>query len=542
MRKWLLILSALIIVALGIVVVRAFWPLPQVALVVSKEITYFTEPLNPDGTVDYVAAYNKHIGADADLAQNMAVPIIEALGPAALSEDLRDEAVAALRLRFSDGQRHFVRLTDHLDANSAEYERLIPPEGEQAAETERDRRMREMVEKAMGDLFRQRTPLEKLADSQVEQATTQPWSPDDLRIIADWVAANETVLNEISALERSTELVLPMVSPDNPPAVQLTPVLDVEVIREFRQSLACRAMLRLWQDDVAGAYDDALLMSYLGRLMTGIGSGGQSFNGLMLRADGARIVTLIAHQESLPSTQALQMLRRYEALPTAGSLVEADVLVMRLMSLDFIMQLARNQTSFQSMGTNITLPAAASFDLNDVMRRLNSVFDGIDAVGTHPEFHRRIELAPEVSASNMDLLSSLEEQVVLNGALDTVALFLSSSSTKRKFANDALVWVLLSLMMMDATATSADVQAAMNEEFARIALALAAYHADHGRYPDVLADLAPTYLTAIPKDLFNGENLLYDSDGNDYRVWSVGRNLLNDGGDDEDDFLLTTDE
>jgi hypothetical protein len=540
MRKWRLIATVVVLVVIGTVLLRAFWPLPPVALIVSRETTYFTEPLNPDGTVNYVAAYNNHVGAGVTPAENMAVPIIEALGPAALSADVRDEAAAALNITFSDSDQHFVPLGDHLDARAAEYESLIPPEQEQDEEIKGDPRLRQLYEEKFGHLARDRTPLEKLANSQIDQAMKRPWSPDELRIVADWLAVNDAVLDRISK-QRRPEFFVPMVWPVNPAEVQLVSALDSGAIGALRTALACRAMLRLGRDDVTGAWNDALLMCHLGRLMSGPGSGGDLPPiGLVFRGVGVRIITLIAQRDDLTSAQAMEMLRAYDTLPTAGSALAADALLMRLKSLDFIMQVARRETAAASTRGSISRPQTASFDLNNVMRRINAVYDEIEAAVTYPDLHRRMELARDALNSTRRRFSLLEQRVKLDGVRDKVALFLSSTPAKRRFANDTVVWMLFASMMTDPTYASSDLQAAMRDAFARIALALAAYRADHGQYPSDLSDLAPRYLSAVPRDPFNGDDLHYESDGDGYRVWSVGKNLIDDGGDDEDDVVLTT--
>jgi hypothetical protein len=43
----------------------------------------------------------------------------------------------------------------------------------------------------------------------------------------------------------------------------------------------------------------------------------------------------------------------------------------------------------------------------------------------------------------------------------------------------------------------------------RIAMALRAYHADHGAYPVQLEDLAPNYLESVPEDVISGESFHY---------------------------------
>ena len=83
----------------------------------------------------------------------------------------------------------------------------------------------------------------------------------------------------------------------------------------------------------------------------------------------------------------------------------------------------------------------------------------------------------------------------------------------------------------------------------RVAFALAAYRAENGSYPATLADLAPKYLTEIPLDIFSDGDFQYEATDDGYRLWSVGPNGVDDGGDgpdvedyegDGDDLLIAT--
>jgi len=63
----------------------------------------------------------------------------------------------------------------------------------------------------------------------------------------------------------------------------------------------------------------------------------------------------------------------------------------------------------------------------------------------------------------------------------------------------------------------------------RIGLALRAYQAERGRYPDSLDDLAQAGW-AVPADSFTGEPYHYRLEGTGFIVWGVGRDLDDDGG------------
>ncbi len=67
-----------------------------------------------------------------------------------------------------------------------------------------------------------------------------------------------------------------------------------------------------------------------------------------------------------------------------------------------------------------------------------------------------------------------------------------------------------------------------------VAFALAAHHADTGRYPERLSDLAPNYLKDIPCDLFSEKPLVYARTEDSYGFYSVGVNGEDDGGEGDD--------
>lgn len=66
-------------------------------------------------------------------------------------------------------------------------------------------------------------------------------------------------------------------------------------------------------------------------------------------------------------------------------------------------------------------------------------------------------------------------------------------------------------------------------EMARALFALRDFQEANGRLPDLLADLVPQFLEAVPSDHMDGNPLRYDPTR--AMLWSVGRNLDDDGGD-----------
>jgi hypothetical protein len=64
----------------------------------------------------------------------------------------------------------------------------------------------------------------------------------------------------------------------------------------------------------------------------------------------------------------------------------------------------------------------------------------------------------------------------------------------------------------------------------QMGLVLEQYQADHGSYPDTLDAIEPRLGGSLPVDPFSGEQYHYRPTGDSFRLYSVGRNLTDDGG------------
>lgn len=73
-------------------------------------------------------------------------------------------------------------------------------------------------------------------------------------------------------------------------------------------------------------------------------------------------------------------------------------------------------------------------------------------------------------------------------------------------------------------------RARMDLEATRTAVALAIAHAELERYPGTLRDLVPAYLDDVVEDVYSGKPLVYVLNGGQALLYSVGRNLEDDGG------------
>lgn len=67
----------------------------------------------------------------------------------------------------------------------------------------------------------------------------------------------------------------------------------------------------------------------------------------------------------------------------------------------------------------------------------------------------------------------------------------------------------------------------------RMAVAIERFRCSQGRLPSELHELVPQFVSLIPVDPFSGSPLVYRPEPNEYVVYSVGWNRVDDGGADE---------
>src|SRR5262249_43581319 len=96
-----------------------------------------------------------------------------------------------------------------------------------------------------------------------------------------------------------------------------------------------------------------------------------------------------------------------------------------------------------------------------------------------------------------------------------------------EFASPLMGKMLVALFMPALNAVfNAEDRVALYNQMAEVALALSAYRAEHGQYPDELAQLTPKYLAEIPQDIYSpdGVTIRYRREGEAYILWNVGLN------------------
>jgi hypothetical protein len=166
--------------------------------------------------------------------------------------------------------------------------------------------------------------------------------------------------------------------------------------------------------------------------------------------------------------------------------------------------------------------AAGLIDWDSVLRLGNARYDRI------AEAMRKPARAQRKAA---DDALDLEDRKNADQAHDMWKLGTRILSSPRKTFSESIGHTLCGLFTpaLRATANAED-RCFVQADLTKLALALAAYHADQGAYPAKLADLPPKYIAHIPKDRYSDGDLHYSRQAGGYLLYSVGMNGQDDGG------------
>jgi len=493
------------------------WHWPKVKI--SKETTYFTEPLRPDGGVDYVAALNRLYSKGVTPENNAAVAIWQAIGPKEneLSKQTRKQYFAML------GMQELPKRGDY----------LVP------------------LEESFGD---RSTPQEIALLEQCCVAEGLPWSRKEYFRVATLLERNEKPLNAVVKGLKRPRLYLPLVPLGD---VQLTACTDLTwafATSAMVEWLEVRAMAKLYDGHVAEAWQDIRAIYRLGQMESCQPC--VSCEGASAYSHAVIAAAVLTEYANLTAAQAKEYLEELQALPPmrpdwqSCNETERCIAIEQLMSLVDTRELDStiSMAERDEYGNTIERPSKAEQKLlRSAIEQLvaNKSVDGTELLLRHNAWWNRLVEANkcstwlETSAKFDALLAEARDEakrtaeVVLSGKPTPVG----KMSPKEKAQHLAKLVGLPYRVCVSKCGMSCEIELQTRENMVELALALAAYRVEHrGKYPNTLAELVPAYLRAIPKDLFTGEDFHYKLEMAGYALYSVGQNGKDDGGRERDCF------
>ena len=477
-------------------------PPAKLNITISRETTYILGPINEDGTVNYLAHINNKYGKGVTKENNAFVLMLKAIGPKSIDEKVLAGILKKLDMKPLPAKGEYFRtLYNYVPAFKRQQE----------------------------------------AYKQLEKAKNGPWSAKDYPILADWLKANEKPLALAQKAARRPRYFEPMVyTHDFSILLEIYPV-SCNRVQRVATAIICRAMLKYGSGDIDGAWADLLTAHKIGHH---IGQGPLHVDDISGRHTTRLVrrgMAKIAVSGKLTAKQAKRFLAEYNKLPRLDRFPAMQN--RRLFILDTISFLAEGG-SLNTHGGLLDeyrklnqMAAAASpnlIDWNEVMRAVNRMFDRQVKIYSIPNASERA-LAREKFVRELRKVQAEYRNMPEAHYLSKLNDLIKNARKSKPQDGSQVTQEVIKLVLMSDFPTFGRVIEHRKFRFMRgelvgVALALAAYKAEKGVYPQTLADLSPAYLKAIPTDRFSDKGLIYKTRDKGYLLYSVGRNLKDDGG------------
>jgi hypothetical protein len=343
--------------------------------------------------------------------------------------------------------------------------------------------------------------------------------------LRQWVKANGAFLDLIVAATRRPRYYVPMVSTASPPQVIEVTGPNLRMYREAGRALMARVELEIRGGQTKAAWQDVLAIHRLARL---IGQGLtllEKMIGMALEDDAVQAGARVADSGRCTAAEARSMLADLAQFPPVDGVLDSIDRAERFMWLDSIMVFYRGGFFGKA---RVASPRTGALDWDEMLLVGNRFYDRIVAAGRIADFTRREQALQAISQSAEDAVMGTRgvAAMALKYLLPVIGGRAAKTVVSHRLAS------VLTYLLTPSLAKVFEFQdaAQLRMELEKVSLALAAYRAEHGRWPDKLTELAPAYLPEIPADRLSGSPLVYRPSGKGYRLYSVGVNKRDDGG------------
>lgn len=452
-------------------------PNRQSPIKIGRETTYLTQPVHSGGGIDYISAIEAELRQNVTPANNAAIPLLRALGPAIIPQKHQSEYFKKLGMEVPLGSEDDFMFLADFGANEGLQESVVYGH------------WRNLVR---GD-----------------QDSTEP------TVIVEWLKRNNEALDQIVKATKKKQFYVPLIAKDVGARRMLLladfPVCDA--MRDASQALIARTYVNMNDKKYAAAWDDLFASYCLARLMEQMAlqwplviAAGIDFQ--FTRAlcdfvnrcpDGSIVPSeCLAALKSRPLRADSSKMIRYERYALLDSILLASI--NKLPNLKSTP--SKQRSLFQNMMYSLVLKIVS---WNSVARQANVFCDSLEFAFTQLSPH---ETAKELSMLGQRIRNWKAEMPVpsLNPTDSLIAKMQGLSVQATQF----FARKLISNYLIDYTRfyIAYRVQQTYHEANHTI-LAIESYCASEHRFPERLDDLCPDYLPVVPKSPFLNQRFEY---------------------------------
>jgi hypothetical protein len=290
-------------------------------------------------------------------------------------------------------------------------------------------------------------------------------------------------------------------------------------------------MLRVEEGRYEEAWQDLLACHRLGRLVARGATLIEALVGIAVDQIASQADLVYLERAPLTSAQIRDRLKDLQGLPPIPPMADKMELGERFAFLGALQSIRRGGAgTLEAIDGQVSKPTPEeekALDLIDWEAALRAGNRCYDLAAAAMRYQKRAE-----REKALDQIEKAIKALTTGGVGPTdLARLLRGKDSPGKLIGQKIGNVLLGLLFPAIRKVqSAHDRAEQVHRNLHVAIALAAYHRDHGRYPEKLDDVAPRYLATVPNDLFSGKTLVYRRSEKGYLFYSVGVNGVDEGG------------
>lgn len=458
-------------------------------------------PEMPIGLEGSMLELNKSLSEGLQPEDNAAVLLVQLFGPSCFDSELRIGSLDMLGIRSVGKTPRF----QYIDA----YVRAQGVQADADVQTQSDE-----------------------LDAALNSAIDRPWSSEQFPRFAEYLEANKAALDLVLVAADRPRYYAPLLSLEQPMRL-ISASYSIEHRLPFlARCLTARALLRCSQQDYDAAWTDLMACHKLAALViAGSPLDNSAAKAHVVDAMASHAELGIVISGKLPGTQAealLQRLAKLPPLPTAEDAANRGERAVIHEELELLRNDEESRKGFFETGT--------PEDLEQLKQILN----------TENYFQIALQTADAQQDKMVKLLSTrpraeLFEQIAISneefekwnaGDADEEPKFAELATKDPESAARSIgEATAMALRTNPWQRRHTDERARMRHDIVTVGLALVAYRARHGEYPEDLGGIAPEIIAEVPVDVHSEKPFEYQRrTPGDVVLISLGSNQLNDAG------------
>jgi hypothetical protein len=299
-----------------------------------------------------------------------------------------------------------------------------------------------------------------------------------------------------------------------------------------KAAMIARAMHRVDSGDALGAWEDLQAVHRIARHTARGATTSETLEGFGIEGAACRGDVALLEFARLSADDLRRFSADLDKLSPLASISDRIDGYHRFLYLDCVTALARDPAFAGTPGSKKRFGflndgfQPSSVDWNSILKWGNAEFDKLVIAARTRDSKKRRQIVDEID-------EKFEAQIEKRGK---GIRFLSRRISATEAVRDAIF-----AFSFPAVTNMGNSQQSVEARFpaTRLAFAVEAFRADHGKYPTEITEVAPKYLPAVPTDPFRANaSLIYKKLDTGFIVYSVGEDQSDDGGDDDKDVVV----